>query len=226
MGRAKNELTDERHDTERKERMKRRCVVAFLGSFRCVLLSQSQAHTMDGVKHACARKSQLFKLMFTFWLVRCLAASLPPVSDWRRHAILFGLIYFVVLFLWPSSRFVCFDLISSCSWHKHTIVVFVAFHWRLPLCSLQIACAVKCIVCFENLSIRPLEMENGKISQNSIHQNRLFFFCNGRIFLAARTDRLSDKFGVLHGVRGSHGFFFAISFMRSASFNFQPLEPM
>lgn len=180
--------------------------------------------------HACARKSQLFKLMFTFWLVRCLAASLPPVSDWRRHAILFGLIYFVVLFLWPSSRFVCFDLISSCSWHKHTIVVFVAFHWRLSLCALQNAFAVKCIVCFENLSIRPcrrwwwrMGKKNPRIPSIKIAS----FFLQRQNFLS-NSHRPTER-QVQRSTRSewkSRLSFFAISFMRSASFNFQPLEPM
>lgn len=61
----RNERGRERQGEEWGRKIEKKCVEAFLRSFRCVLLSQTQAY-------ACARKSQLFKLMFTFWLVRCL----------------------------------------------------------------------------------------------------------------------------------------------------------
>lgn len=66
--------------------------------------------------HAGARKSQLFELMFNCdWWQCCRCCS----GDMQFSQLL---IYFIVLFLWPSPRFVCFDLLSSCPfrWRTHT----------------------------------------------------------------------------------------------------------
>lgn len=152
----------------------KKCVVAFLRSFRCVLLSQIAS--ARSVMHACARKSKLFELMFTFdWWQCCRRFSLAICN-------FLLLIYFLVLFLWPSPRFVCFDLVLSCRFffsspahsHPHERRLLCCHHkivddYRFAHCKLHLQSNATCsreLVIFRSRRL----YEKKTKSTTSIHQ--------------------------------------------------------